>query len=192
LLRLRYLITAGLIASFSAGYLLAAAAAGIAGFVLLRFWRPAQLATPAADKTCGCSTVARVIHPIDESSRVPIACTLTPGDFKERIAWIRVVAREALLSVCREPLALHLTYDAAAADRVREMVGKEQACCAFLRFDLREDVRGVHLSITAPPDAREAANELFAHFAPELARLTDPATGSHNQSREHHTDANGR
>lgn len=146
------------------------AASGIAAFVLLRLWRSARTPAHAAHTACGCSTATNLIQPNDESSCAPIACTLTPGDFKDRIAWIRDLARESLLDVRREPLVLHLTYDAAAAVRVREMVGKEQACCAFLRFDLREDARGVHLSITAPEEAREAANDLFAHFAPELAR----------------------
>ena len=47
-----------------------------------------------------------------------------------------------------------------------EMVRKEQACCAFLRFDLRGDARGTYLTITAPEGAGETANELFGHFAP--------------------------
>lgn len=146
------------------------AAAGIAAFLLLRFWRSARASGEAANTDCGCSPASKTTGP------APIACTLTQGDFKERIEWIRDLAQESLLDVRREPLALHLTYDAAAAARVREMVGKEQACCAFLHFDLRDDARGVHLTITAPEEEREAANELFAHFAPELARSQSPST----------------
>jgi hypothetical protein len=49
------------------------------------------------------------------------------------------------------------------------MVRKQEACCAFMRFDLREE-RGTHLTIVVPQQAREAANEWLAHFAPELVR----------------------
>ena len=158
------------------------AAAGIAGFVLLRLWRTARTSGGTADKGCGCSTTAKIIQPVQETGRTPIACTLTQGDFKERIEWIRTLAREWLLDVRREPLALHLTYYAAAAAHVRDMVGKEEVCCAFLRFDLREDTRGVHLTITAPEEAREATNALFAHFAPELARSQSLPSSTEKES----------
>ena len=46
---------------------------------------------------------------------------------------------------------------------------KEQSCCAFLAFDLKENTAGVLLTITAPGSAADAADALFDHFAPELA-----------------------
>ena len=56
------------------------------------------------------------------------------------------------------------------------MVRKEGACCAFLDFDLHENAQGIHLSITAPENARDAANDLFAHFAPDLVASHSSAT----------------
>ena len=94
----------------------------------------------------------------------PIACTLTPGDFKSRMAWIGDLTRETLREHRRGGLALHLTYARAAADRVRQMVRQEQECCAFLTFDMREDVDAVRLTITAPENARDAADMLFEQF----------------------------
>lgn len=41
---------------------------------------------------------------------------------------------------------------------------REGACCGFLRFDVRESAGAVRLTITAPPAAQDAADELFAHF----------------------------
>ena len=41
---------------------------------------------------------------------------------------------------------------------------REQACCGFLRFDVRENAAAIRLTITAPPEAQSAADELFAHF----------------------------
>lgn len=97
-----------------------------------------------------------------------IACSLGASDFKERVAGIRELASRHLLSSRREPLRLHLTYGAAALPEVQDLAAKEADCCAFLQFDLRAGDR-VELTITAPESAALAADELFAHFAPELA-----------------------
>lgn len=94
----------------------------------------------------------------------PIACTLAPGAYKDRIAWIGALTRDALLGHERRELVLDLRYAPDARDRVREMVRNEQACCSFLTFDLREEPNGIRLTITAPEAAREAADMLFEQF----------------------------
>jgi hypothetical protein len=104
----------------------------------------------------------------------PIACALAPGAFKERIAWIGALTRDALRSRERRDLVLDLRYAPEAAERVREMVRNEQACCSFLVFDLREQSHEVQLIITAPEAAREAADMLFEHF---VAAAPPPACG---------------
>jgi hypothetical protein len=151
----------------AAAWMAGLAALGLAGFLGWRHFRTSRASPCGA--SCGCATSSRVARPVQCES-APFACTLTQGDVTQRVEWIQNLARESLIDVRREALALHLHYAAAAAARVREMVQKEQACCGFLRFDLREDARGVHLTITAPEQAREAATELFWHFAPEPAR----------------------
>ena len=106
-------------------------------------------------------------------SGAPIACTLQPGDYGERIAWIAELARDGLLGVSRDDRRLELSYALRVADRVREMVGKEQSCCAFLDFQLAEDHRGVRLTITAPERAGNVADALLEQFVPASAsRLT--------------------
>jgi hypothetical protein len=117
--------------------------------------------------TCSCDAA-----PASEGTEAPIACALSGNDFRERSNWIRQLARSSLRRVDRKPLSLLLTYDSAAADDVRELVRREQICCAFLDFNLSEDSDGVHLTVTAPLSAQEAAEMLFDHFAPELARET--------------------
>ena len=99
-----------------------------------------------------------------------IACTLGAGAFKERVEGIRALAARSLLSSERRPLQLQLVYDLAALADVEELVGKESECCSFLDFDLQHDASAVRLTITAPLEALAADDELFAHFAPELAR----------------------
>ena len=94
----------------------------------------------------------------------PIACTLTPGDYKARLAWIADLSRDALRSQVRRDLELELVYSADAAERVRDMVRNEQDCCAFLTFDLSQRQDEIRLTIKAPERAREVADMLFGQF----------------------------
>jgi hypothetical protein len=112
-----------------------------------------------------CSSCASAAN----DTALAVACSLGATDFKQRVAGIRDLAFRHLLSSRREPLQLHLTYAAEALPDVQDMVANESDCCAFLDFDLRAGDR-VELTITAPESAGLAADELFAHFAPELAR----------------------
>ena len=98
------------------------------------------------------------------SEAEPIACTLAPNDYRDRIGWIGALARDALRSHIRKGLTLELHYAAAARDRVREMVRNEQTCCAFLRFDTCDDPDEIVVTITAPETARDAADALFEQF----------------------------
>jgi hypothetical protein len=61
-------------------------------------------------------------------------------------------------------LRLELTYALAALDRVREMAAREQDCCAFLIFDLQQEVDAVRLVIKAPEDARDALDAALEPF----------------------------
>jgi hypothetical protein len=113
----------------------------------------------------------------------PIACTLTGGDYRERLAWIANLNRDALQEQRRNDLQLDLTYRREAAPQVREMVERERACCAFLTFTLREDADATRLAIIVPEVAREAADLLLAPFLStgEAARCgctADPQTGA--------------
>jgi hypothetical protein len=103
---------------------------------------------------------------MDDRDREPIACTLQPGSYQERIAWIAELTRDGLRGLKREDLRLELRYAPEVASRLREMVGKEQDCCAFLNFELLETDEDVRLTITAPERAREVADALFEQFVP--------------------------
>jgi hypothetical protein len=64
----------------------------------------------------------------------------------------------------RHGLVLALRYASEAVERVRAIVASEQQCCAFLNFEVREQPDVVHVTITAPENARDAADELFDQF----------------------------
>jgi hypothetical protein len=104
--------------------------------------------------------------PATPSEPPPIACTLGAGDFKARLAWIADLNRRALRGARRDDLRLELTYAPEARDDVSLMVRQEEACCAFLAFDLSEEGGAVRVTITAPEEARAAADTVFAPFAP--------------------------
>ena len=98
------------------------------------------------------------------SETAPIACTLAPGELKDRLGSINELARRWLRSHRRRDLLLELDYAPEAVAQVRQMVEEERRCCAFLTFELRETAGGVHVSIRAPEEAREASGHLFEQF----------------------------
>ena len=95
---------------------------------------------------------------------LPIACTLTGSSFQERIAEIGQLMRDGLRRFDRQGLDLNLHFAPDVAGRVREMVRKEQSCCAFLTFTIVELAADIHLTITVPERARDAADTLMAPF----------------------------
>lgn len=150
----------------AAGIAIAAGAGVLAWHVLRRRQAATSVVAGRPASACGCGPSSLVT---DETAEAAIACTLQADDFNGRTAWIRGIAERHLKKSMRSPLTLYLVYGPEAADDVREMVRKEQECCAFLRFDLSVANDAVHLLITAPEAAREAADMLFDHFAPDLA-----------------------
>jgi hypothetical protein len=95
---------------------------------------------------------------------LPIACTLSPDSLSDRTAWIAVLNSRFLRESRLEGNTLQLTYDAAAASRVRDLVSKERACCSFLRFAIEESVSSIELRIDAPDVDEMGVAPLFAPF----------------------------
>lgn len=98
------------------------------------------------------------------SADTPIACILKAGEFRKRLDWIAKLNRAALLDARREGLRLILTYRPDHAERVGEMVRREQQCCAFLDFELTEERDNVTLIINAPEGATDALDSVFEPF----------------------------
>src|SRR5262245_16077020 len=84
----------------------------------------------------------------------PIACTLGPGEFIDRLRWIAKLADDALQARERRGLELTLRYRPEAVERVRELVRRERECCGFMTFELEESPTEVRLTIRAPEEAR--------------------------------------
>lgn len=97
-------------------------------------------------------------------SGAPIACTLGAGEYGERRAWIAELNRSALRSHRRAGRTLVLDYAPGVAARVHELVAREQACCAFLCFQVDKTPAAVRLTIEAPAEAAVALDTIFAPF----------------------------
>jgi hypothetical protein len=108
----------------------------------------------------------------------PIACTLAPGAFKDRLAWIAALNKEALRKYARRGLVLELSYALEARERVHQMVRNEQRCCGFLAFELHETANEIRLTITAPEKAREAADALFEQLVANAPAPSSCACGT--------------
>lgn len=96
----------------------------------------------------------------------PIACSLGTGDYRERLAFIAELNSRNLLSQRRDGLRLELAYHPAAAEDLRELIPREEACCGFLTFRLQEEHDSLLLVIAAPEAARSILDSVFAPFVP--------------------------
>ena len=94
-----------------------------------------------------------------------LACSLGPAEFRRRLGTIRELTRRALRKRDRKGLQLRLAYDAGAETEVRELVGMERQCCGFLDFQMAWEDGGFLVTITAPPEAMDAVEEIFSEFA---------------------------
>ena len=125
---------------------------------LLAWWKPFGAQSPDGDG--GLSREGEAV-PADQQ---PIACTLTAGDLRNRLAWIAAFNRDALRGYDRADLTLRLRYAPHAVQQVGELMRQEQACCAFLTFEMHEEPDAVTLTITAPEAARSTVDALFEAF----------------------------
>lgn len=63
---------------------------------------------------------------------------------------------------------LTLTYAPEVTGEVRDVIQRENACCAFLSFEIEEREQETTVTITAPTGKEVEASEVFAMFvAPE-------------------------
>ena len=92
----------------------------------------------------------------------PIACTLSPDEYRVRAAEIDALAR-ALAG--REPITGGVRLTFAGGDdlrpRLEDLVAREAECCPFLTMELSSADGTLVLDVTGPPEARPAVEQLF-------------------------------
>jgi hypothetical protein len=94
----------------------------------------------------------------------PIACTLGPGEFRNRADAISRLAERALLT--REPIdgGARLTFRGGddVEDELRAVIAAEASCCSFLTLRLDHRDEALVLDVTGPAGAGPIIAELFA------------------------------
>lgn len=93
-------------------------------------------------------------------AEVPIACSLTNREARERVERWRKLARDAQLRSVTSDGCVNATFRNEPAVRVEleALVTAERECCGFLQFDLSEGHEELILTVTA--EREEARNDL--------------------------------
>jgi hypothetical protein len=100
----------------------------------------------------------------------PIACTLSPNDLAGRLQEFRGLFAHLRAMERPEPARLSLILDRAVdPEAVRELLVREQACCAFLGFTITPEADRLVADLEVPAEAAPTLDG----FA-ELARLAAP------------------
>jgi hypothetical protein len=99
-------------------------------------------------------------------SEKAIACSLSAGDYRERLEQIHEIGREALIAADDRGGTVRLVFaeDAGIRARLEDIVAAEAACCPFLDLELGEAPEGIALTIGAPPEAAPIVADLVRSF----------------------------
>jgi DNA-binding transcriptional MerR regulator len=93
----------------------------------------------------------------------PVVCTLPAGDQPERLAqWSAVLARVRSREDIPGGLRLRFASEPELAGHLADLAAREQACCAFFSFSISPTADGITLDVTAPADAVDVLDGLFA------------------------------
>ena len=96
-------------------------------------------------------------------SNPPIACTLSAADLSARLAEMKRLGQDALLSVDGAG-TLRFRSDAETRARLEAIVAAEAECCPFLHMELREEAGALVLEIRASQGAEPVVAELVSAF----------------------------
>ena len=91
-----------------------------------------------------------------------IACSLTPGDYAQRLREFRQFCATSLRETRREPARLHLSLDPAAlrAGELRDLLRREQECCPFFSFSVEASPESIRVEAAVPDGAEECLDDL--------------------------------
>jgi hypothetical protein len=91
-----------------------------------------------------------------------LACSLTPGEYAQRLRDFRRLFATSLVKSRREPTRLYLTLDAATAAEadVRDLLRREQECCPFFSFTVEAALDAIQVQALVPDGADECLDDL--------------------------------
>jgi hypothetical protein len=100
----------------------------------------------------------------------PIACTLSPGDLKDREkAWLKLAAFGEKSTQVAGGLAFEFKPAAGVEGSLEQLVRLEADCCPWMKFQLDRTVGKLVMTVTARGDEGQAA--VRQTFAPLVARV---------------------
>jgi hypothetical protein len=96
------------------------------------------------------------------NSSLEMACSLTPGDYAQRLREFRQLFATALRETRRDPTRLYLVLDSARAgeDQVRDLLRREQECCPFFTFGIQASPSAVRVEAAVPEGVDECLDDL--------------------------------
>ena len=101
----------------------------------------------------------------DPVQSLPVACSLTPEEMRERQASLIPALLERALSIAPsgEGYQLQFKSDATAMRLIADVIAAESRCCPFLQFDLSVPPAQADLCLTVsgPPGTRAFLDALF-------------------------------
>lgn len=110
-------------------------------------------------------------------SEATLACSLPSGALEQRLAWIRRVTDNSLLTHQLEGTTLRLRYREEALPELQKIIAQERACCPFLEYSLRPAEGAVQLTIDAPDGLGSDGRWLFDQFLPQTSTAPRKSCG---------------
>jgi hypothetical protein len=103
-------------------------------------------------------------------AELPIACSLSTTELRQRLAAIADLGRDALIELHAEPRQARLRFAAGAGvrSRLEAIVAAESECCAFLAFDISDEPDALVLTSDAPEGADVVLTGLVDAFRGNL------------------------
>lgn len=94
---------------------------------------------------------------------LPIVCSLTAAEQRERRRTILDVVRQAALEVTQiaRGISYRLSPTSEVLAQVAHLVDLERQCCPFLSFKIVAEATTLSLEITGPPEAERMIADFF-------------------------------
>jgi hypothetical protein len=92
---------------------------------------------------------------------VPLACTLSDGDRRARVAAIRELGDRALVGVEAHDRRARLRFHG-KLERVEALIAAERQCCAFFQFATTRDRKQIEVEARTPEGGEPLLRALVA------------------------------
>ncbi|MEM6826076.1 MAG: hypothetical protein AAF566_13290 [Pseudomonadota bacterium] len=93
-----------------------------------------------------------------------IVCALTQSEFRKRTAEVRESLTVHLIASTYAQGSARLAFRRPAVSRgkLEHLIEREQTCCPFLRFDIRETDTDIMLIVSGPEGSEGLVRDLFS------------------------------